>query len=72
MSALSNYSSLSKQNKRLIWVGYILYTAYIWLLDGFDTIIEKVVPIDNAFLQLLTAILLYWIVAFLILWATDN
>lgn len=72
MSASSNYSSLSTTTKRFIWLGYLAYLVYIWLLDGFDDLIENIVPVNNDILYIAVAFGLYWIIVFLILWATDN
>ena len=72
MSAISNYKSLDKTSRRFIWVGYIIYTVYIWLLDGFDDVIETITPTDNALVLIIVALGLYWGAIFLFLWATDN
>jgi len=72
MSALSHYNSFDRQSRRIIWVGYILYSAYIWLLGGYDDVIENIVPGNNQIIELLVALGLYWAVVFLILWATDK
>jgi hypothetical protein len=72
MSALSNYSSLSKQTKRYIWLGYLAYLIYMGFFGGFDLIIEKIIPTGNDVLQIMAFLSLYWLVALLILWASDN
>jgi len=72
MSAFSNYAQQSKQTRRFIWIGYLLSQVYIWLLHGFDDLIENITPTDNPFVLLLVAFGAYWLIVFLILWATDN
>ena len=72
MSAFSNYSSLPKDTKRWIWIGYLAYLIYMGFFGGFDLIIEKIIPTGNDVLQILAFLTLYWIAALLILWATDN
>jgi hypothetical protein len=72
MSAISNYSSLTKSSKRFLWVGYLFYLVCMNLLGGFDLIIERLVPSGNPILQILAMLLLYWLVIFLYLWAIDN
>jgi hypothetical protein len=42
------------------------------LFDGFDLIIENMVPSGYPILQILAMLLLYWAVVFLVLWALDN
>jgi len=45
---------------------------YMSFFGGFDLIIEKIIPTGNDILQIIGFLTLYWIIALLILWATDS
>ena len=70
MSVFNKFSRLDKQNKRFIWVGYIIYMIYIWPMGGYDDVLEKL--FDNDILVLISALGgLYWGIIFLVLWTLD-
>ena len=70
----NTYNNLSKGSKRLIWVGYIVYLAWINLFGGWDMIFDAYFkPItNNDFIDLGIMLVLYWVIVFLILWVLEG
>ena len=68
------YDRLSKGNKRLIWVGYAAYLAWMILFRGWDDFIDRYIkPIThNDWIDLGIMLTLYWLIVFAVLWVADG
>jgi len=68
------YSNLTKGHKRLIWIGYAAYLAWMFLFHGWDDIIDRFIkPLTNSdWIDLGIMFLLYWLIVFAILWVVEG
>ncbi|RVU01272.1 hypothetical protein EOD41_04710 [Mucilaginibacter limnophilus] len=68
------YEDLSKGQKRLVWVGFAAYLAWMFLFHGWDNIIDRFIkPItNNDWIDLGIMFLLYWLIVFAILWVAEG